>query len=203
MKLLVGLGNPGSKYDRTRHNVGFMAVDAIADHFSFGAERSRFQALTREGQIAGEKVMIAKPQTFMNLSGNSVGEIARFYKMDTGDVIVLHDEIDLPGGKVRVKVGGGTAGHNGLKSIDPQIGKNYMRVRIGVGHPGKPGVGGHVLNDFSSRDREWLDPLIDAIARSADLLITGDDGRFMNKCALAVQDILSANSSESKNEKSE
>ena len=190
MKLLAGLGNPGPKYDRTRHNVGFMAVDAIADHFGFGAERARFQSLTREGQIGSEKVMIAKPQTFMNLSGNAVGEITRFFKIDVSDVIVLHDEIDLPGGKVRVKIGGGTAGHNGLKSIDPQIGKGYKRVRIGVGHPGKPGVGGHVLNDFSSKDRDWLDPLIDSIARSADLLITGDDGSFMNKCALAVQDIL-------------
>lgn len=189
MLIFAGLGNPGDKYARQRHNVGFMAVDAIAERFGFGPERSRFQALTREGFIeaggARHKVLILKPQTFMNDSGLSVGEAARFFKLDEEDVIVFYDELDLARGKIRVRTGGGTAGHNGIRSIKAHLGENFRRVRIGIGHPGqKSRVQGHVLSDFSRADREqWVDELLDAISRAAPHLTRGEDAAFMSEVA--------------------
>lgn len=187
MQLLVGLGNPGDQYRNNRHNIGFMAVDAIARRHGFPPFRKKFNGLVSEATIAGEKVLILKPQTFMNLSGNSVAQALNFYKLEPEAVTVLYDEIDLAPGKVRVKRGGGNGGHNGLRSIDPQIGTNYRRVRLGIGHPGhKDRVPGHVLADFHKSDAEWLDPLLKAIGDNADLLVKGDDNGFMNKLAIAV-----------------
>lgn len=187
MQLIVGLGNPGDKYRNNRHNVGFMAVDAIAARHRFPAFRQKFQGLLAEGTIAGERVLLLKPQTWMNNSGDSIQQVARFYKLDAGDITVLYDEIDLANGKVRIKRGGGNGGHNGLRSIDPQIGTGYRRVRIGVGHPGhKDLVMPHVLGDFSKAEREWLDPLLDTLAANADMLVKGDDNGLMNKLALAT-----------------
>ncbi len=187
MLLFAGLGNPGGKYANNRHNVGFMAADAIARRHSFSPWSKKFQALIAEGNLGGEKVILIKPQTFMNLSGQAVGEAMRFYKLAPSALTVLYDEIDLAAGKLRIKVGGGAGGHNGIRSIDQHIGVNYKRVRIGVGHPGVKGlVHGHVLGDFAKADSEWLDPLLDAIADNADLLAKGDDSGLMNKIALAV-----------------
>jgi PTH1 family peptidyl-tRNA hydrolase len=187
MKLLVGLGNPGAQYEGNRHNIGFMAIDSIAQTHGISQFRSKHQGLSAEGSIAGEKVILLKPQTFMNRSGDSVQQVAKFYKIDVADVIVLYDELDLAAGKVRVKVGGGNGGHNGLRSIDPQIGLNYKRVRLGIGHPGKENVTHHVLGDFAKADHIWLDPLFDAIGKHIDMLIKGDDSGFMNKLALATK----------------
>jgi peptidyl-tRNA hydrolase, PTH1 family len=187
MQLIVGLGNPGDRYRNNRHNVGFLAADAIAGRHGFPAFHKKFKGLLSEGTIAGEKVLILKPQTFMNNSGDSILAAMSFYKLAPEDVTVLYDEIDLAAGKVRIKRGGGNGGHNGLRSIDPQIGTAYRRVRFGVGHPGhKDAVMPHVLGDFSKLDREWLDPLLDAVATNADLLVKGDDNTLMNKLALAV-----------------
>ena len=189
MLLFAGLGNPGAKYASHRHNVGFMAVDAIAERFEFGSERSRFLGLAREGIISGngsrQKVMILKPQTFMNDSGQSVGEAARFFRLDEDQVVVFYDELDLAPGKVRVKTGGGTAGHNGIRSVKSHWGNEFKRVRIGIGHPGdKNRVTGHVLNDFSKADRQqWLDEVLDAIARSAPHLTANEDDAFMSEVA--------------------
>ena len=188
MLLLVGLGNPGQKYEKHRHNVGFMAVDELHRHENFAAWKPKFQALTAEGQIDGQKVLLLKPTTYMNDSGRAVGEAARFYKLDPADVIVFYDELDLAPGKVRLKTGGGAGGHNGIRSIDAHLGKDYRRVRIGIGHPGhKDRVTGHVLGDFAKADRIWLDPLLDEMSRNAGLLIKGEDAAFMNKLALATQ----------------
>ena len=188
MQLLVGLGNPGDKYSGNRHNIGFMAIDAIAGRHGVAAFKQKFRGLIAEGNIGGEKVLLLKPQTYMNNSGESIHEVVGFYKLEPEDVTVLYDEIDLMPGKVRIKRGGGNGGHNGLRSIDPQIGTEYRRVRLGVGHPGhKDGVMPHVLGDFSKADRAWLDPLLAALADNADLLIKGDDNRLMNKLALAVK----------------
>jgi PTH1 family peptidyl-tRNA hydrolase len=187
MKLLVGLGNPGAQYEGNRHNIGFMAIDSIAQTHGISQFRSKHQGLSAEGSIAGEKVILLKPQTFMNRSGDSVQQVAKFYKIDVADVIVLYDELDLAAGKVRVKVGGGNGGHNGLRSIDPQIGLNYKRVRLGIGHPGKENVTHHVLGDFAKAEHSWLDPLLDAIGKHIDMLIKGDDSGFMNKLALATK----------------
>jgi len=188
MLLIAGLGNPGPKYENNRHNVGFMAADAIARRHSFSPWSKKFHGLIAEGRIGGEKVLIVKPQTFMNLSGQSVGEAMRFHKLALSDLIVLYDELDLAPAKVRVKTGGGAGGHNGIRSIDAHCGKEYRRVRIGIGHPGiKEMVTHHVLGDFAKADREWLDPLIDAIADNADKLVSGDDNGFMNKVSLAVR----------------
>ena len=187
MLIFAGLGNPGSQYQNNRHNAGFMAADAIARRHSFSPWSKKFQGLVAEGMIDGEKILLLKPQTWMNLSGQSVGEAMRFYKLSPADLVVLYDEIDLAPAKVRVKTGGGAGGHNGIRSLDQHIGKDYRRVRIGVGHPGvKEMVHGHVLSDFAKADRDWLDPLMEAIADNAGMLAKGDDNGFMNKLALAV-----------------
>jgi len=184
MLLLVGLGNPGDKYANHRHNVGFMAVDAIADAHGFGPSRAKFQGDLREGSIGAEKVLILKPQTFMNDSGQSVGEAARFYKIPPEDIIVFYDELDLAPGKIRMKTGGGAAGHNGIRSIDAHVGNDFKRVRIGIGHPGdKSRVTGHVLGDFAKADRDWLEPLLAAIAKSAPFLVDGNENRFQTNVA--------------------
>ncbi len=179
MKLFVGLGNPGARYAGHRHNIGFMAVDAIADDHGFAASRNRFQGEAREGALplpggGQDKVLVLKPTTYMNESGRAVGEAARFYRLEPEDVIVFHDELDLEAARLRVKQGGGNAGHNGLKSISAHLGNDYWRVRIGIGHPGqKERVTGHVLGDFSKAEREgWVRDLLDAFAAEAGLLIT-------------------------------
>jgi PTH1 family peptidyl-tRNA hydrolase len=187
MLLFAGLGNPGPKHANNRHNAGFMAADAIACRHGFSAWSRKFQAELAEGVLAGEKVLLIKPQTFMNLSGQSVGEAMRFYKLDPPDLTVFYDEIDLAPGKVRIKRGGGAGGHNGIRSLDQHVGADYRRVRIGVGHPGvKELVHGHVLSDFVKADRAWLVPVLDAIADNAALLAKDDDSGFMNKLALAL-----------------
>ncbi|HEX6002343.1 MAG TPA: aminoacyl-tRNA hydrolase [Hyphomicrobiaceae bacterium] len=188
MKLIVGLGNPGEKYAGHRHNVGFMALERIAQRHRLGAWRKRFQGLAAEGQIDGARVMLLMPQTFMNESGQAVGEAQRYLKIPEGDIIVIHDEIDLAPGKLKVKVGGGNAGHNGLRSISAHVGNDYMRVRIGVGHPGtKDAVIGYVLHDFSKADQDWLAPMLDAIADAAGRLAAGDDARFQTDVARHLQ----------------
>lgn len=186
MKLVVGLGNPGEKYARQRHNIGFMAAERLAARHRLPAWRARFQGLTCDGSLDGERVLLLKPMTWMNDSGRSVGEAARFLKIPPAEIIVLHDELDLVPGKVRVKLGGGTAGHNGLRSIDAHLGtKDFRRVRLGIGHPGnKERVLGHVLGDFAKVDREWLEPLLDAVADAAPLLAKDDESGFMNKVAV-------------------
>ncbi len=187
--LLVGLGNPGREHAGQRHNVGFMALDAIAGRYDLSPPRARFRGSVREGAVAGVRVLALKPMTFMNESGRSVGEAARFYKLGPDAVVAFHDELDLAPGKVRVKVGGGAAGHNGLRSLDAHLGAGYRRVRIGIGHPGhKDKVLGHVLHDFSRDDSRWLDPVLDAIAEAAPDLVRGEDANFMNRVALRVQE---------------
>jgi len=189
MKLFVGLGNPGAQYALNRHNVGFMAVDAIAAAHDFPAWRKRFSGLTSEGKLGGEQVLLFKPQTFMNESGRAVGEAVRFYKLDLSDVIVFHDELDLAPGKVRVKAGGGVAGHNGLKSLTAHIGNDYVRVRIGIGHPGnKALVTGHVLQNFTKDEFAWLEPLLGAIAEEAPYLAQGANDKFQSRLAYAMQE---------------
>jgi len=186
MHLLVGLGNPGREYAGHRHNIGAMAIDAIARRHGFAGYKTKFQGLMADGTIDGERVVLLKPQTYMNRSGDSVAALARFYKIATEDITVLYDELDLAPGKLRVKTGGGTGGHNGLRSIDPQIGSAYQRVRLGIGHPGaKELVTRHVLSDFAKADHDWLDPLLDAVADNAALLARGDTANFMNRIALA------------------
>jgi len=187
MKLLVGLGNPGNQYAGNRHNIGFMALDAVARQHNITQFRSKHSGQLAEGSIGGEKVILLKPQTFMNRSGDSVQAVAQFYKIAPADIIVLYDELDLAPGKVRVKVGGGNGGHNGLRSIDPQIGLDYKRVRLGIGHPGKENVTHHVLGDFAKADQAWLEPLLDGIGKHIGLLLAGDDNGFMNKLALAIK----------------
>lgn len=184
--LLIGLGNPGDKYANNRHNIGFMAVDEIARSHNFGAEKTKLQALYREGQIAApdsemQKCIIVKPQTFMNESGRAVGAFATFFKVHPKNIIVFYDEIELAPGKCRVKIGGGTAGHNGLRSISAQIGSDYKRIRLGIGHPGKEKVLGHVLGDFSSDETKWVEVLNRAVADSMPLLVDGKDDAFQTK----------------------
>ena len=187
MLLFVGLGNPGAKHAGNRHNVGFMALQAIAKRHGFAPWRRRFQGVATEGTIGGEKVLLLLPGTYMNESGRAVAEAMHFYKMPLSDVAVFHDEIELPPAKLRVKVGGGIAGHNGLRSISQHVGNDYRRVRIGVGHPGvKELVLNHVLRDFSKADRAWVEPLIDAMAEYAPLLATGKSASFQNKIHLAL-----------------
>lgn len=181
MKLFVGLGNPGAKYAMNRHNIGFRAVDRIAEAHGFGPWRAKFQGRISDGRLGGEKVLLLKPETFMNLSGQSVGEAARFHKIDPADIVVFHDEIDLAPGKVRFKSGGGHAGHNGLRSLHAHVGDGYARVRIGVGHPGrKEAVPGYVLHDFARADADWIEPMLDGMAEGAPALARGDTAAFLN-----------------------
>ncbi len=184
MRLLVGLGNPGPRHAGNRHNIGFMAVDEIVRRHSFGPWRARFQGQTAEGRIGPHKVLALKPETFMNESGQAVGAAVRFYKLDPPAVTVLYDEIDLREGKIKVKLAGGNAGHNGLRSIDAHIGKDYWRVRLGVGHPGdKDLVHAHVLSNFTKIEQVWLEPLLDAVAEEMPGLLDGDDAGFMSRVA--------------------
>jgi len=188
MRLLVGLGNPGTEHVGNRHNVGFMVLQEIARRHGFAPWRRRFQGVATEGSLAGERVLLLLPGTYMNESGRAVGEAAHFYKLPLADIVVVHDEVDLPPGKVRVKTGGGIAGHNGLRSITAHVGNDYHRVRIGIGHPGvKELVHGHVLGDFGKAEREWVDALVDVIADNAALLAKGEDATFQNKVHLAMQ----------------
>ncbi len=185
MRLVAGLGNPGGRYARNRHNIGFMAVEAIARRHRAAGFRHRFKGELAETSIAGERVLLLKPQTFMNASGESVGEAARFFKLLLSDVIVIHDEIDLRPGKLRVKRGGGNAGHNGLRSIDALFGSDYWRVRIGVGHPGvKELVQPYVLQNFSGEELTgWVEPLLGAVAETIPLLVSGAADAFMSEVA--------------------
>ena len=188
MLLFVGLGNPCAKYAHNRHNVGFMVVDEIARRHGFAPWRRRFQGETAEGTLERERVVLLKPMTFMNDSGQAVREASNFFKLAEGEITVFHDEIELPPAKVRVKVGGGIAGHNGLRSISAHVGNDYRRVRLGVGHPGvKELVHSYVLSDFFKEERPWVEALREAIADSAGLLATGRDSTFQNKVHLAMQ----------------
>lgn len=187
MLLIVGLGNPGEKYRNNRHNIGFMAVERIADEHHFAPFRTKFSGQISDGEIGGTRVLLLKPDTFMNRSGDSVGAAASFYKIPPENIIVLHDELDLAPGKVRVKQGGGHGGHNGLRSIDPVVGKDYFRVRLGIGHPGhKDRVHAYVLGDFAKSDEPWREALVAAIAANAELLAKKDMAGFMNKVALTT-----------------
>ena len=187
MKLWTGLGNPGAGYAHNRHNIGFMAVDRIAADHGFGPWRSKFQGQISEGIIAGEKILALKPGTFMNLSGQSVAEAVRFHKIDLSDITVFHDEIDLAPARIKFKLGGGHAGHNGLRSISGHLGDGYARVRLGVGHPGhKDAVPGYVLKDFAKADADWLDDLLRGISDGAPALATGDAAKFLNAVALRL-----------------
>src|SRR3954451_11438183 len=188
MLLFVGLGNPGARHARNRHNIGFMAVEAIARRYAFAPSRARFQSRASEGQIAGERIVLIEPQTFMNESGRAVQEAARFYKIGLEDIVVFHDELDLAPGKLRVKLGGGNAGHNGLRSITAHMGNDYKRVRLGIGHPGdKALVYSYVLNDFAKSEEPWVDALCHATADNAPLLVQGDDAHFQSKVHLAME----------------
>jgi PTH1 family peptidyl-tRNA hydrolase len=188
MLLFVGLGNPGAKYAHNRHNVGFMVVDEIARRHGFAPWRRRFQGETAEGTLERERVVLLKPMTFMNDSGQAVQEASSFFKLAQGEITVFHDEIELPPAKVRVKTGGGVAGHNGLRSISAHVGNDYRRVRLGVGHPGvKELVHSYVLSDFYKEERPWTDALRETIADNVGLLATGRDSTFQNKVHLAMQ----------------
>ncbi|KPN63645.1 Peptidyl-tRNA hydrolase [Aliiroseovarius sp. xm-m-379] len=202
MRLFVGLGNPGPKYAGNRHNIGFMALDQIASDHGFSPWRAKFQGQLCEGKLGSEKVILLKPETFMNLSGQSVGEAMRFYKLSPADVVVFHDELDLAPGKCRVKTGGGHAGHNGLRSIHQHIGAEYDRVRMGIGHPGhKDAVSRYVLNDFAKADQGWLDDVLRGCADGAPDLARGDSGKFMNAIGLRVNPPRSSNGSKTPPEK--
>jgi len=187
MMILVGLGNPGPRYASQRHNVGFMAVDAVHARHRFGPWRQKFQAEIAEGTLGEERVLLVKPLTYMNDSGRAVGEAARFYKVAPADIVVVHDELDLPPGKFRLKAGGGHGGHNGLRSLSQHLGEGYRRLRIGIGHPGsKDAVHNYVLHDFAKSDEKWLAPLLDAIAAEAPLVAAGQDATFANRVHLLV-----------------
>ena len=188
MLLIVGLGNPGARYAGNRHNIGFMAVEAIARRHAEGAWRRRFQGVAAEGLLGGERALFLLPGTYMNDSGRAVAEAAHFYKLGVSEVVVFHDEIDLAPGKVRVKTGGGVAGHNGLRSITAHIGNDYRRVRMGVGHPGaKDLVQAYVLSDFAKDERPWVEALCEVIAENAVLLAKSEDLNFQNRVHLAMQ----------------
>ncbi len=188
MLLVVGLGNPGSQYARNRHNIGFMGIDAIARAHGFGPFRSRFSGLAVEGTVGAERLTLLKPSTYMNESGRAVGEAARFFKLDLDSIVILHDELDLAPGKLRVKKGGGNAGHNGLRSITAHLGNEYRRVRLGIGHPGdKALVLRYVLADFAKSENGWVDALCGAVADNAALIVGGQDASFQNKVHLAMQ----------------
>jgi PTH1 family peptidyl-tRNA hydrolase len=188
MWLMVGLGNPGPRYAGNRHNIGFMAIDALARRHNLGSWRRRFKGVAAEGPMGGERVIALKPETFMNDSGLAVAEAANFYKIDLSRIVVFHDEIDLAPAKVRVKTGGGIAGHNGLRSISAHVGNDYVRVRIGVGHPGvKELVYPYVLGDFAVAERPWVEALCEIMADNAAMLVNGQDSGFQNKVHLAMQ----------------
>jgi len=187
MLLFVGLGNPGAKHAGNRHNIGFMVLQAIAKHHGFPPWRRRFQGVATEGTLGTEKLLLLLPGTYMNESGRAVAEAAHFYKVPVGDIAVFHDEIELPPAKLRVKVGGGIAGHNGLRSISQHVGNDYKRVRLGVGHPGvKEMVHPHVLGDFAKSERPWVEALCDIVADNAEMLAQGKDSSFQNKVHLAM-----------------
>jgi peptidyl-tRNA hydrolase, PTH1 family len=187
MLLIAGLGNPGPKYAGNRHNIGFMAADQTVRRHNFSPWQKKFSGLVCEGMLDGEKAIVLKPQTFMNNSGQAVGEALRFYKLELKDLVVIYDELDLFPGKLRVKTGGGSGGHNGIRSIDQHCGKDYRRVRVGIGHPGaKELVLHYVLGDFAKVEHQWLDPMLDAIAGAAPLLAKADDAGFMNKVAVSL-----------------
>jgi len=190
MWLIVGLGNPGSSYQLNRHNIGFMAVDAIYRRHDFAVWSHKFQALVAAGVVAGEKVLLLKPQTYMNLSGQAVAAALRFYKISLDHLVVIHDEMDLLPSKARLKQGGGSGGHNGIKSIDAHCGVDYRRLRLGIGHPGMAHlVHNYVLGNFAKADTDWLEPLLDALASHIDLLVQGKDSSLMNKLSLATSNI--------------
>jgi PTH1 family peptidyl-tRNA hydrolase len=195
MRLLVGLGNPGKKYQYNRHNIGFMAIDEIVRFYQLSPERSRFHSIAYEGFIEGEKLLMLKPNTYMNDSGVAVGEASRFLQIALEKIIIFHDEIDLVNGKVRVKQGGGHAGHNGLRSIQDHLGSNnYKRIRLGVGHPGqKEEVIKHVLGDFTKEDKKWVDPQLTAIATALPSLLNGKDSDFMSQIAIKTQSMSDKN----------
>jgi len=185
MKLFVGLGNPGKKYTNNRHNIGFMALNQIANDHSFSPWKNKFQGQITDGKLGDEKVILLKPETFMNLSGQSVSETIKFYKIKIEDIIVFHDELDLAPAKLRVKISGGHAGHNGLRSIHQHIGADYHRVRMGIGHPGhKDRVANYVLSDFAKNDQNWLQDLLFGISDGAIYLVNNDAGKFMNAVAM-------------------
>jgi len=187
MKLFVGLGNPGNEHERNRHNVGFMALDQLASDHDFSPWKRKFQGLIADGKLNGQRVLLLKPQTYMNESGRSVGEASRFLKIPLEDIVVLYDEIDLASGKLKVKTGGGNAGHNGLKSLSAHIGNDYTRVRIGVDHPGdRARVANYVLSDFAKTDATWLEPLLEEISRAAHHLAKGEGSRFLSDIANAL-----------------
>ena len=189
MLIFAGLGNPGAEYAGNRHNIGFMAVDAIQQRHSFSPWSKKFKALISEGEIGGERVLLMKPQTFMNLSGEAVGEAMRFYKLEPKHILAIYDELDLIQGKARLKTGGGHNGHNGIKSLDAHCGTEYRRLRLGIGHPGvKEMVQNHVLGDFAKADKAWVEPLLDTLADNADMLVRNEDSQLMNKIALALGD---------------
>ncbi|MDE1466682.1 aminoacyl-tRNA hydrolase [Aurantiacibacter sp. D1-12] len=189
MQLWVGLGNPGPRYAMQRHNVGFMACDVMADMHDFGPVQKKFQGWIQEGRIGGEKILFLKPATFMNESGRSVGEAMRFYKLEVADLTVFHDELDLAPFKVKVKIGGGHAGHNGLRSIDRHCGADFRRIRIGIGHPGhKDRVHAHVLGNYAKSEMDDLTTMLAAVSAEADWLAKGDDARFMSDVALRMQE---------------
>ncbi len=188
MLVIAGLGNPGARHARNRHNIGFMAVDAIAEAHRFGPFRARWQGLAAEGVIEGTRATLLKPQTYMNDSGRSVGEALRYLKLDLSALIVIYDELDLAPAKVRVKIGGGNAGHNGLRSISAHVGNDYKRVRIGIGHPGdKALVHNYVLSDFAKSERAWVEVVCRAIADATPLLVAGQDASFQNRIHLAIE----------------
>lgn len=188
MKLFVGLGNPGDKFAGNRHNIGFMAVERIAGANGFSPWRKKFSGLISEGSLGGQRVTLLKPETFMNDSGRAVSDAVRFLKIDSDAVVVFHDELDLLPGKIKVKVGGGNAGHNGLRSISAHLGNDFVRVRIGIGHPGsKDAVSPYVLNDFAKSERAWVGEMLDAIADASPQLAKGDDARFLNDIALKTK----------------
>ena len=189
MKLWVGLGNPGPQYAMHRHNVGFMALDVIAEMHGFGPVQKKFQGWLHEGRVAGIRVMLLKPATFMNESGRAVGEALRFYKLEMDALTVFHDELDLAPFKVKVKTGGGTAGHNGLRSIDQHLGPEFRRVRLGIGHPGhKERVTGHVLGNYAKAEIDALTDMLAALSAEAEWLAQGEDARFMSDVALRLQE---------------
>jgi len=189
MQIWTGLGNPGPKYAMNRHNVGFMALDVIADMHDFGPVQKKFQGWAQEGRIGTQKILLLKPATFMNESGRSVAEALRFYKLGTDALTVFHDELDLAPFKVKVKQGGGTAGHNGLRSIDQHLGPDFRRVRIGIGHPGhKDRVTGYVLGNYAKSEQDDLVDMLGAIAAEAEWLAKGNDARFMSDVAVRMQD---------------